>query len=171
MGLPSSRRWTGYIVYSVLAAVIGAALVFAFHFADDGLMAVLLKPHAHVAGFFYNLKFYYVENVGYSCANAGFVIGRDCFGMTFIVMVFCLCVGGFAVCFRGAQRALWVAASLVISVVVGVGVSCIRIVGSIPFVSLEKFATLHTGIGAALYLMTLAACYLCLKRFVRRPPV
>ncbi len=156
------------IIYAATAIFISIIVIFAYESANEKTIAVMLTPHAKLTEIFYNINLTYVENVGYLGSNTAFIIAKNCFGVYFMAMLFCMFVCGFVKQFCGIKKLYWFGLSFIVAVVVGVLVSCIRIIGSIPFVSLEKFSTLHTGIGAVLYLLTLVAGYAILKKCLRR---
>jgi exosortase K len=156
------------LVYIAMVFIFSGIIIWAYHMADDNVTAVLLTPHAKITEVFYNIDLRYVSHVGYTGLNTAFVIAKDCLGVYFIAMLFCMFICGFIKQFTGVKKLCWFWISLIMAVVVGVLVSCIRIIGSIPFVGYDKFATLHTGIGATLYLLTLIACYAILKKSLRR---
>jgi exosortase K len=84
--------------------------------------------------------------------------------MNFIVMLFCLMVLAFTRRFRGFRKAVFFVLALAGSAIAGVAVSCVRIIGSVPFLSYEKFTTLHTGIGIALYLAVLTGGFFLVNK-------
>lgn len=158
------RRHKADIVLGTLALLTGAALLVWFGSAGDGALRVLLWPHAKATEAFFNTTLCYQNGAGYVSPGGSFAIGPACMGMNFIVMLFCLMVCAFTRRFRGLRKAAFFLLALAGSAVTGVVVSCLRIIGSVPFVSLEKFATLHTGVGIALYLAALAGSYLLVNR-------
>ncbi len=162
--MPVIRRHKADIALGALALFTGAVLLAGYGAADDGTLRVLLWPHAKVTEAFYNIALSYQSSVGYVSPGGSFAVGPACMGMNFIVMLFCLMVCAFTRRFRGFAKAAFFVLALAGSAVIGVFVSCVRIIGSVPFVSYEKFATLHTGIGIALYLAALVGSFILVNK-------
>lgn len=135
--------------------------------ADDNTMKLLLYPHAKLTELYYNTSMTYVNGVGYSSLDNTFAIGRQCMGSNFIIMMFGMTACLFADYFKGTKKAVWLIATLIGSIVTGILISCIRIIGSIPFVTHPKFAVFHSTIGITLYLFALIASYAVLKKIIR----
>ncbi len=152
------------IVLGALALLVGAGLLVWYGTADDAALRVLLWPHAKAAEAFYNTTLIYQSGVGYVSPGGSFAVGSACMGMNFIVMLFCLMVCAFTRRFCGFAKAAFFILALAGSVVVGVFVSGLRIIGSIPFVQYEKFATLHSGIGIALYLAVITGSFILVNK-------
>jgi exosortase K len=74
----------------------------------------------------------------------------------------------FAHYFIGVKKAAWFIVSLIGAILVGVLISSVRIVGSVPFIHHPKFPLFHSGIGISLYLFVLTANYVVLSKLVRR---
>ena len=158
------RRHKADIVLGALALLIGAGLLVWYGSTDDSILRVLLWPHAKATEAFFNTSLYYQSGVGYVSAGGSFAVGPACMGMNFIVMLFCLMVCAFTRRLRGYAKAAFFVLALAGSAAIGVFVSCVRIIGSVPFVSYEKFATLHTGIGIALYLAAIAGSFMLVNK-------
>lgn len=158
------RKHKADIALGALALLTGVALLVWFGSADDGALRVLLWPHAKATEVFYNTALYYQSGVGYVSPGGSFAVGPACMGMNFIVMLFCLMVCAFTRRLRRFSKAAFFMLALAGSAAIGVLVSCVRIIGSVPFVAYEKFATLHTGIGIALYLAALVGSFLLVNK-------
>jgi exosortase K len=158
------RRHAADIALGALALALGAAMLVGYGRAGDGALRVLLWPHAKATEVFYHISLYYQSGVGYVAAAGGFAIGPACMGMNFIVMLFGLMVCAFTRRFRGIRKSAFFVLALAGSVVAGVIVSCVRIIGSVPFLSFGHFATIHTGVGIALYLAVLAGSYILVNK-------
>ncbi|MCL2672651.1 MAG: exosortase K [Clostridiales bacterium] len=165
--MPAIRRflklYTWDILLGLLAIALGLAALWGFARAGDGALRVLLLPHAKTVEWFYHVPLVYRDGVGYLYSDA-FSIGAACMGLNFIVMLFWMCVCVFTHRFRAWRKPVFFGAALVGSVLLGVSVSCIRILGSIPLIAHAQFAALHTGIGAALYLAALTGVYILLRK-------
>lgn len=125
---------------------------------------VLLAPYAGVVEIFYNNRHVYAEGIGYAESNGGYVIGRDCLGLGFTSMLFALCSLYPLKFLVGYKKAMWVAACALFSIFAGFIVNSVRILNSIQFISSEKFYTIHSAMGAALYIFVLCAVHLLLTR-------
>lgn len=158
------RTHKGDIALGTLALLTGTALLVWFDSAGDAALRVLLWPHAKATEVFFNTVLYYQSGIGYVSTGGSFAVGPACMGVNFIVMLFCLMVCVFTRRFRGFAKAVFFGLALTGSAVIGMFVSCVRIIGSVPFISYEKFSTLHTGIGIALYLATLAGSYILVNK-------
>ena len=158
------RKHKADIALGALALLVSAGLLAGYGSADDGALRVLLWPHAKATEAFFNTTLYYQSGVGYVSPGGSFAVGPACMGMNFIVMLFCLMVCAFTRRFRGFAKAAFFVLALAGSAAIGVLVSCVRIIGSVPFVSYAKFATLHTGIGIALYLAALIGGYILVNK-------
>ncbi len=150
--------------FGALALLVGAALLIGFGAAGDGVLRVLLWPHAKAAEAFYRLALLYQNGTGYIAPGGSFAIGPACMGLNFIVMLFCLMVCAFTRRFRGYRKAVFFMLALAGAAVTGVIISCVRIIGSVPFLAFEKFATLHTGVGIVLYLAALTGSYIFVNK-------
>jgi len=157
----SDRRHvnTADIMLMILAIIIGIATLFHYSSAQDATLRILLWPHAKVVTAIFHITLHYQAGTGYIAAGELFAIGPACMGMNFIVMLFCLLVCVFTCRFHGFSKVTFFLLALVSSVIIGILVSCIRIVGSIPLISLSRFTSVHTGLGIILYLATLLSCY------------
>ena len=156
------------VAYRLAALVISIAIIMANRSAGDGVFVALLWPYAKATEIFFNLPMFFVSGIGYTANHAAFVIGPSCLGVYFFVMLFLMLCVVFVDRFFGIYKAVWLAASCIGSAVVSLIVSCIRIIGSVPFVTHHKFATMHTAFGAALYFGALIACYVVLNKLLRR---
>lgn len=150
-----------------LVALISILLFYWLKNADDYIVRILLLPHARLTEIYYNTSLVYIKEIGYSSINGTFTIGRECMGSNFIIMMFGMTSCLFAKHFNGVNKLLWLIASLMLSIVIGILISCIRIIGSVPFVTHPKFALLHSGIGISLYFCALTASYTILKKLFR----
>lgn len=135
--------------------------------ADSDILRFLLYPHAKLTEIYYNLPMKYIAGTGYTSIEGSFAIGRECMGSSFIVMLFAMTSTMFERYFAGVKKYLWLAVSLIGSTIIGILVSSIRIIGSIPFVTNPKFGLFHSGIGISLYFLTLLASYAILKLIFR----
>jgi exosortase K len=152
------------IISYCLVAFISILLYNWLRNADDNIVRVLLLPHARLTEIYYNTSLIYINEIGYSAESGSFAIGRECMGGNFILMMFGMTSCLFVQHFKGARKLLWIAVSLMLSIIVGILVSCIRIIGSIAFVTHSKFALFHSGIGISLYFLTLIVIYTILKK-------
>ena len=152
------------ILFALASLTLGAAAIIGYGAAGDAVLRALLWPHAKITEAFYHISLYYRHGVGYVAAGNGFTIGPACMGIHFIVMLFCLMVCVFIRRFRGFRKLAFFLSSLVGSVVVGVATSCVRIVGSISFLSSGQFTALHAGMGIALYMAALVGIYFLINR-------
>ena len=155
------------ITYYCFVAFICMLLLYLLKTVSDDVIKILLYPHARLTEIYYNISLVYVKGSGYSSMNGAFSIGRACMGVNFIIMMFGMTACLFVKHFKGANKAVWLIASLVVSIAIGILVSSIRIIGSVPFVANPKFALFHSSIGISLYFFTLTACYTILKKFIR----
>lgn len=155
------------IVFYCIVALIGILLFYWLKNADDDIIRILLLPHARLTEIYYNTSLIYINGIGYSSINGTFAIGRKCIGGNFIIMMFGMTSCLFAKHFKDASKLLWLITSLLLSIVVGILISSIRIIGSIPFVTYSKFALLHSGIGISLYFFALTVSYAILKKVFR----
>jgi exosortase K len=154
-------------VFYCLVALISLLLFYWFKTAKDDIIKILLFPHARLTEIYYNLSFVYIDGIGYSSMNGAFAIGPACMGSNFIVMMFAMNSCLFAKHFKGARKLLWLVANLFGSIIIGILISCIRIIASVPFVANPKFALFHSSIGISLYFLTLTASYAILKKLIR----
>jgi exosortase K len=155
------------IIFYCLVALICVLLLSWYKTAKDDIIRILLFPHAKLTEIYYNLSFVYVNGIGYSFMDGAFAIGRACMGSNFIVMMFAMNACLFAKHFEGTGKLIWLVASLFGSIVAGVFISCVRIIGSVPFVANPKFALFHSSIGISLYFLALTASYAILKKLIR----
>lgn len=150
-------------VYRIFAIILCACLQVLYNSASDHTLSILLYPHAKLVELFYNIDLQYVKGTGYCTLNSIFTISRGCLGLNFIVLMFCMNVILFIHHFR-TRKLLWFVGSLIGSAVIGVLVSGLRIIGSIPFVHHSKFSTIHTGIGISLYLLFFILTFIFIKK-------
>lgn len=154
------------ILFYFLAVLVGLCLIYGFKTAQDAVLKILLYPHAKAVEIFYNIPLVYTNGIGYSSIGCTFTIGRECMGYHFIVLMFTMNACMFAKHFNGFHKVLWFMISLVGAAAAGVLISSIRIIGSIPFVTHEKFVLLHSGIGISLYFAALAASYISVNKLI-----
>ena len=159
-----TRPQTADIILSVLAITLGVVMLTGFGLISDSGMRVLLAPHAKITGAFYHMTLPYLNGVGYVALEKDFVIGPDCLGVRFIVMMFCMMVCIFTRRFRGIHKIIFFALSFVCSITIGLLASCVRILGSVPLVSFRQFTTLHAGAGAVIYLFTIVGIYILVDK-------
>jgi exosortase K len=152
------------IISYCLVALISILLYSWLKNADSNVVRILLLPHARLTEIYYNTSLVYVNELGYTSKNAAFAIGRECMGGNFIIMLFGMTSCVFVQHFKGVKKLLWLAVSLMLSIVIGILVSSIRIIGSVAFVAHAKFALFHSGIGISLYFLTLITSYIILKK-------
>lgn len=154
------------IIFYILVILTGILMFYWFNTVQDDSLTILMYPHARITEIFYNLPMVYVKGIGYLSKDGIIAIGRECMGSRFIVIMFCMAACMFAKYFKGVKKAAWFIICLPISVFVGILVSCIRIVGSIPFIHHVKFPIFHSGIGVSLYLFALTASYVVLSKLI-----
>jgi len=157
------------ILFGALSLALGTAALIGFNYIDDGALRVLLWPHSKITGAFYNINLPYQNGVGYVSPERGFIIGPDCIGIRFIAMLFCMAVCVFTRRFRGAKKISFFILSFIGSAAVGILANCMRIIGSVPIVSSDRFTTIHAGSGVVIYLLTLVITYMFIDRFTRSP--
>ncbi len=158
------------LIFYLFVAFVSVFLTYWFNTLQDNVLAILLYPHALITKIFYNIPLVYVAGIGYASIDNTFVIGRECMGSKFIVMLFGMTACMFAKYFKNIMKAIWFIASLSGALSIGILISCIRIIGSIPLVAHPKFPLFHSGIGISLYLLTLTISYAALNTLVRSDP-
>jgi len=158
---------THNIIFYCLTAVTAVLLTYWFNNTSDHMLKILLYPQARAVEIFYHTSLVYISGIGYSVLDGTFVIGPGCLGVKFIIILFAMTACMFTQYFKGIYKGLWFITSLMAAVLGGIIISCIRIIGSIPFVNHPKFALLHAGIGISLYFFVLMMCYGALNKLVR----
>lgn len=158
---------THNLIFYCLAALFGIILIYWIDNARDEAMRILLYPHAWITEVFYSISLVYIGGMGYTSADGLFAIGRQCMGSKFVMALFGMNACMFAGCFKGLKKAAWFITSLIGAVFLGILVSIIRIVVSVPLVAHPKFALYHASIGIFLYFLALIASYGFLKKIVR----
>ena len=136
--------------------------------APDAVLRVLLYPHKRAAELFYHTILYYREGIGYQAWNSGYVIGRECMGYRFILLLYAMNACTYVRHFTGFRKLLWISASLAGAIPVGLFASILRIIGSIPFVLHKNFPLIHLFIGTFLYLFVLIVDYAGLNKLFGR---
>ena len=152
------------IIYCCLTVLICILILYWVKTATDSILKILLYPHAKLTEIYYNIRLSYINGTGYVSSGGNIVIGRECMGYKFVVMVFSMTSCMFVKYFERFKKVMWFLLSLSGSVAVGVLISCVRIIGSFPFASLEKFPLIHSAIGVFLYFNTLIIIYNVLNR-------
>jgi len=152
------------ILLGALALALSAVTLIGYDSIDDGVLRVLLWPHAKITEAFYNITLPYQNGVGYVALEMDFVIGPACMGIRFIVMLFSMTVCVFVRRFHKFHKIVFFTLSLVGSIAVGVLASCVRIIGSIPLLPTGQFTVTHAGTGVAIYLITLVGTYFLINR-------
>lgn len=156
------------IIFYVLAGLIGLMAVHWVKTAQDDMMKILLYPHTAAVMLFYNIPMIYHEGVGYVSIDYTFAIGSACMGSHFMLMLFGMNVCMFVKYFKGFYKGAWFAISFMGAIFIGILMSIIRIISSLPFVAYEKFALVHVGIGVMVYFFALLMCYITAKKLVGR---
>lgn len=136
--------------------------------APDSVMSILLYPHKLMAELFYNIDLNYIEGAGYGSYGWAFVIGRECLGYNFTLLLFSMTACTFIKHFSRMYKFIWLGACFGGSLVIGILASTMRIIGSILFLNNEKFALIHLTIGTFIYFLTLVAVFGLIKFFVGR---
>ena len=155
------------LIFYFFVAFVSVSLTYWFNTLQDNVLAILLYPHAMITRIFYNIPLVYVPGIGYASIDNTFAIGRACMGSKFIIMMFGMIACMFAKYFKNIKKVVWFIASLAGALSLGVFISCIRIVGSLPFISHPKFALFHSGIGISLYFLALTISYAVLNTLIR----
>lgn len=154
------------LVYYSVAILLGLFILSWYQYANDEVVSSLLLPHAKATEVYYNINLQYISGIGYTAHNAAFIIGKECMGVNFIVLMFNMLVFAFTKTFTRYTKPIWLIISFTGAVVIGIGISCIRIIGSVPFVTNEKFGLLHAGSGIALYFLVLLGIYFLIKKIL-----
>ena len=152
------------VLLGALAFALSAAMLFGYDLADDGVLRVLMLPHAKITEAYYHITMPYQNGVGYVAISGDFIISPACMGVRFIVMLFCMVVCVFTRRFRGKDKLVFFSLSLVGSVIIGILASCVRIISSVPLVLSGQFVALHAGTGVVIYLLTLVGIYVLINR-------
>jgi exosortase K len=155
------------IVFYCFVALIEILLFYLYKTVNEDILKILLYPHARLTEIYYNISLIYMTGIGYSSTNSAFAIGRACMGGNFIIMMFGMTSCLFSKYFKGTSKVTWLITSFTASVIIGILVSCIRIIGSVPFVAHPKFALFHSSIGISLYFFALTGSYAILKKIFR----
>lgn len=155
------------IIFYCMVVIVGVLLLSWFNAAQDDTVKVLLYPHAKITEIFYNIPLVYREGVGYSSIDGTFAIGRGCMGSRFMMIMFGMTACMFGSYFKGVKKGAWLVISLIGSVFIGILISIIRIIGSVPFVSHPKFVFFHASIGISIYFLALALGQVLLNKIVR----
>ena len=155
------------LIFYCFTALLAISIAYWVKVLPDHTIAVFLYPHAKITEIFYNTSLLYVKGIGYSSIDGTFAIGRECMGIKFIVMLFGMTACMFVKHFKGFQKVLWCMVSLAGAILIGIFISCIRIIGSIPLVSHPKFPLFHSSIGISLYFLALMLSYTLLNRLFR----
>ena len=92
-------------------------------------------------------------------AGDNYNIGVNCLGLSIIPLLFGTCGIRGVVITNGWKRALWLPASAVAAVVVGVFANILRLFSSIYCVALAKFELVHAALGILIYLAAVMFCY------------
>lgn len=153
--------------YAVVAAIC-LGLWLGIDRLPEDCLRFLLFPHAKAVELFYATPLAYVPGLGYAQLSGGFVITKECMGGNFIIMLFAMNACMFMHHFQGAKKAVWAFCCLLFAVLSGVLLSCLRILGTAPFVASARFDIVHVGNGAALYLLAAIMSYFLCKKLMER---
>jgi len=152
-------------IYLAMTAIVCWHLALWLRRAPDDVFRVLLYPHKMAVGIFYHMDLFYHAGTGYLASDYGFAIGRECLGSNFILILFAMNACMFLKYFEGYRRALWWFGCLAGASALGISVSCIRIIGSIPFAGHPKFPMIHVIFGISLYFSALFLSYVSLRKY------
>jgi exosortase K len=139
---------------------IAAAVIIAVKNPSDAALRVILSPYAKSVEIFYNIKMNYIDGIGYNAPGFAFVIGESCTGVNYMAAVFCMMACMFLHRFRRYWKLLWILLWIPGGAAVGVAMTCLRIIGSVPIIYHPMFSTLHAGIGITFYLAGMILCYM-----------
>lgn len=156
------------MIFYCLAALVGTALYFGITNAPDSVVQILLLPYARASESFFNIALEYIPGVGYLSADSTFAIGRECLGAKFTLALFGMAACMFVKYFKGPDKVKWLVISLTGAILAGALANAIRIVGSIPFVTDDKFPLIHLAMGASTYLLIMIAGYFGLNMVLGR---
>ena len=154
--------------YALCCAIIGITAVIYHRVGPDKAMRYILAPYAKCVELFMNIYMSYIEGVGYSTPGLLFTIGENCSGLNYMAALFGMTGIMFVHKLPENRKLLWVALCAPGSAAVGVVMTALRIIGSIPIVGYARFSTLHAGIGISFYLAGMILCYLAAENVLRR---
>ncbi len=156
------------ISFSVLSILIGIIFMKIIPTLQNNILKVILYPHKIIVELFYNLDLNYVDDLGYYCNYNNFAITLDCMGYRFITLIFIMLICVFISNFKGIKnKFFWSLFSLIISIIIGLIATFIRIIGSVPFVNHSNFVLLHSVSGTTIHLVTLILIYNITKKFLK----
>lgn len=150
--------------FPTIVLLISALLFYWLKNTQDNTLRFLLYPHAKAAEIFYNIHLDYFNGEGYVSLELPFAIGPNCLGGKFIVLLFAMLASMFINYFNGINKLVFLIVSFLYSIFVGIFISCMRIISSIPFVLHEKFILIHSVIGISFYFLALVLSYILANR-------
>ena len=155
-------------LHHIAAIAIFLLLIGLGAYMSDGMAHALLLPYAKLAELYFGASHEYIADVGFVEVGNRYILGRDCLGVNFSALFYLVTTVPFLNKLDGLRRTLWVALCLPVAVIVGFIVNAIRVLGSIPFATYDRFTLTHAATGITLYLVILTASYAVLKKSFER---
>ena len=156
------------VPYYLLSTVLATGCGIYAEKLPDRVLRVLLWPHALAVEVFFNVKTHFVAGEGYAAAGLPIFIGTQCSGISFICLTFLLLSYLFIHRFQKCEKPVWFVLAAILSVISGILLTTLRIIGSVPLVGSEQFSTFHAGVGISIYTMGLIAIYNAADRLTRK---
>ncbi len=142
------------------------SLVFFIYRLLSQNIEITLKPHITFLQLLYQMRFYFIQDIGYSETNNLFVIGRDCLGSKLFVCIFSiisiLCLDRY----NGFLKKIFMLLNFaLLSLLLSYVITMIRIAASIPFCTMPDFKLIHTILSLVIYFGTALLIFAFLNRY------
>ena len=151
--------WQGIII------ILSIGMFYYLNNLSQGQIKFLLDLYKNAVEIFFGNWHWYNEYENYYVGSY-YIISEKCLGINIIVLIFGLCGLLKIDNFKGFIRLLWILASAILAVTLGVFANIIRLLSSVYFTSYDKFETIHTMLGIVIYLALLIFCYVVLKKMM-----
>ena len=160
------------IAYYFICCVVITAAALTYYacaaYEPDGVMRLLLAPYARAAELFMNMNMRYADGIGYTAPELPFSIGSNCSGVNYMAALYCMMTFMFLHKIPKKYKLLWIAAWAPGAAAVGITITALRIIGSIPLAGYERFSTLHAGIGISFYLAGMILCFMVTEKLLNK---
>ncbi len=166
-----------YIIYGV-AAAIALGLKYIHTYLSIDYLLFILKPVASLVEKAMNSPFDYYPELGYVSDKLSVVIGRECAGINFFIVIFLMLTISFAAKVRGRKdKPLLMTYFLAVSYIVTIIANASRIITSILVLRLgiaadiKQAVLLHQSVGVIFYFVYLACTYYLFSYLIKRMEV
>lgn len=153
------KKWASYLTYLCIIIIV----IYLLKIITNQYEKQLLLFYKNIVELFFNNKHLYDPKIGFVEASGTYIIGKECLGLNFIFLMFITFSIAIYKYLKGFLIILGSVLSLIAAFILGSFSNIVRLLGSIYFVSWEKFELIHTTIGITINLFVLTISYIFIE--------